>query len=56
MRMKKKGQPIMVWEVRIIVHSCYGDLPNRMGRIDVAESIKCMLSCEGVVCVLAARV
>ena len=56
--MKEKGEPIMGWEGRIVVlfiPPCDGDLANRTGRIDIAEIINCMLSCEGVVCILAAR-
>ena len=35
--------------------SFHGVLPDRTGRIDIAESINCLLSCEVVVCVFAAR-
>lgn len=55
--MKKKGEPIMVCEGRLVVHSflvmeIYLIVRSK---IDVAESINCILSCVGVVYVLATR-
>ena len=55
--MKEKGEPIMVCEGRLVVHSFLVMEIYLIvrGKSNVAESMNCMLSCEGFVCVLAAR-